>query len=78
MYKNNSRDSCKFRGFSPLQLHRKLKVWSSTIGYYSYTKRCHTFEKSNNLTLKLNEKGYSLILILKKRMKMLVSDNQTN
>jgi len=40
MYKNNSRNISKFKGFSPLQLHRKLKVNSSAIGYYSYTHRC--------------------------------------
>ena len=38
-YKNNSRNSCKFKGFSPLQLCRKLKNLSSEIGYYSYTNR---------------------------------------
>ena len=40
MYKNNSRDSCEFKGCSPLQLHHKLKVNCPAIGYYSYTKRC--------------------------------------
>ena len=39
MYKNNSRHSSKFKGCSPLQLHRKLKDWSSVVGYYSYTHR---------------------------------------
>ena len=34
MYKNNSRDSSKFKGCSPLQLHRKMKVNYSEIGYY--------------------------------------------
>lgn len=37
MYKNNSRDSSKFKGCNPLQLHRKLKDLSSEVGYYSYT-----------------------------------------
>ena len=37
MYKNNIRNSSKFKGCSPLQLHRKLKVNSSATGYYSYT-----------------------------------------
>jgi len=45
MYKNNSRDSSKLKGCSPLQLHRKLKDWSSEIGYYSYTHRYHTYKK---------------------------------
>ena len=38
-YKNNSRDSSKFEGCSPLQLHRKLKDLSFAVGYYSYTNR---------------------------------------
>lgn len=42
MYKNNSRDSSKFKGYSPL--HRKLKDLSSEIGYYSYPKRYHTLK----------------------------------
>jgi len=36
MYKNNSRDSSKFKDCSPLQLHCKLKVKYSAVGYYSY------------------------------------------
>jgi len=39
MYKNNSRDSRKFKGCSTLQLHRKLKDLSSAVGYYFYTNR---------------------------------------
>ena len=39
MYKNNSRDSCKFKGCSPLQLSCKLKDFSYAVGYYSYTNR---------------------------------------
>ncbi len=44
MYKNNSRNSSKSRGCSPLQLNHKsdnfgMKNLSSTVGYYSYTKR---------------------------------------
>jgi hypothetical protein len=39
MYKNNSRDSSKFKRCNLLQLHRKLKKLSSEIGYYSYTIR---------------------------------------
>jgi len=37
MYKNNSQDSSKIKGYSPLQLHGKLKVNCSEVGYYSYT-----------------------------------------
>ncbi len=44
MYKNNSRDSSKFKGCSLLQLHRKLKVNRSAIGYYSYTKSLLTIK----------------------------------
>ncbi len=37
MYKNNSRDSCKFKGCSPLQLSCNLTGMKPAIGYYSYT-----------------------------------------
>jgi len=47
MYKNNSRDCSKLKSCNPLQLHRKLKVWHSEIGYYSYTKRCSQLKKTN-------------------------------
>jgi hypothetical protein len=39
MYKNNSRVSSKFKGFSPLQLSCNLTGMKPAIGYYSYTKR---------------------------------------
>ena len=39
MYKNNSRDSSKFKGYSSLQLCGKLKVTCHVVGYYSYTYR---------------------------------------
>jgi hypothetical protein len=42
MYKNNSRNSCKFKGRSPLQLSCKLTVMKPAFGYYSYTK-CYSF-----------------------------------
>jgi hypothetical protein len=45
MYKNNSRDSSKINGCSPLQLYCKLKDLSSAIGYYSYTYRYLQAEK---------------------------------
>ena len=47
MYKNNSRDSIKFKGCSPLQVSCKLKDFSSEIGYYSFTKRL-AFIKTNH------------------------------
>ncbi len=36
MYKNNSRNSSKFKGCSPLQFHRELEDLSSAVGYYFY------------------------------------------
>ena len=39
MYKNNSRDSSKFKGCSPLQLSCSLTGKCNAVGYYSYTKR---------------------------------------
>jgi hypothetical protein len=39
MYKNNSRDSRKFKGFSSLQLSCNLTGKCPAIGYYSYTHR---------------------------------------
>lgn len=39
MYKNNSRDSSRLMGCNQIQLYHKLKDLSSTVGYYSYTKR---------------------------------------
>ena len=39
MYKNNSRDSSKFMGCSPLQLGSDLTGKCRAIGYYSYSNR---------------------------------------
>ena len=39
MYKNNSRDSSNFEGYSPLQLCCNLTGKSHADGYYSYTNR---------------------------------------
>jgi len=39
MYKNNSRDSSKFKGCSPLQLSCNLTGKCHAVGYYSYTNR---------------------------------------
>ena len=41
MYKNNSRDSSKFKGCSPHQLFCNLTGKYHAIGYYSYTKLVH-------------------------------------
>ena len=43
MYKNNSRNSSKFKCCSPLQLSCKLKDLSFAVGYYSYTSRWAAF-----------------------------------
>jgi len=45
MYKNNSRDSSKIKGCSPLQLSCNLTGKCNAVGYYSYTKRCSQFKK---------------------------------
>jgi len=37
LFKNNSRDSSKFKDCSPLQLSCDLIGMKQTIGYYSYT-----------------------------------------
>jgi len=47
MYKNNSRDSSKFKGCSPLQLSCNLTENFNAIGYYSYTNRYATFNGNN-------------------------------
>ena len=39
MYKNNSRFSSKFKGYSPLQLSCNLIGLKPAVGYYSYTQR---------------------------------------
>ena len=39
MYKNNSRDSSKFKGCSSLQLSYILTGKRNAVDYYSYTKR---------------------------------------
>ena len=40
MYKNNSRDSSKFKACSLLQLSCNLTGKCHAVGYYSYTDRC--------------------------------------
>ena len=39
MCKNNSRDSCKFKVYSPLQLSCNLTGKYHAVGYYSHTHR---------------------------------------
>jgi len=39
MYKNNSRNSSKFKGCSPLELSCNLTGKCHAVGYYSYTYR---------------------------------------
>ena len=43
MYKNNSRNSSKFKGCSPLQVSYSLIRKYHAIGYYSYTNRYGLF-----------------------------------
>ena len=45
MYKNNSQNSSKFKGCSPLQLSCNLIGKCNAIGYYSYTNRYEQFNK---------------------------------
>jgi hypothetical protein len=40
MHKNNSRNSSKFKGCSPLQLSYNLIGKCHAVGYYSYASRC--------------------------------------
>lgn len=47
MYKNNSRDSSKFRGYSPRQQSCNLTGKCHAIGYYSYTYRYVKLNKKN-------------------------------
>lgn len=46
MYKNNSRDSSKFKGCSPLQFSCNLTGKYHANGYYSYTQRYRAFKKN--------------------------------
>ena len=39
LYKNNSWDSSKFKGFNPLQFSCNLTGKCQEFGYYSYTNR---------------------------------------
>jgi hypothetical protein len=39
MYKNNSRDSSKYKSCSPLKLSCNLTEKYHVVGYYSYTNR---------------------------------------
>ena len=57
MYKNNSRDSSKLKGCSPLQLSCNLTGKCHAIGYYSYTKRYRAFKKKTRTLRKAIEIG---------------------
>lgn len=54
MYKNNSRDSRKFKGCSPLQLFCNLTDKCHAVGYYSYTYQLCSILKDN--TMKFSER----------------------
>jgi acetyl esterase/lipase len=66
MYKNNSRDSNKFKGCSPLQFLCNLTGKCHAVGYYSYTKRCATCKKypAINETYKMKIKILAIGLIM--------------
>ena len=48
MYKNNSRDSRKFKGCSPLRLFCNLTRKCHAVGYYSYTHRWQSYFMSEH------------------------------
>ena len=48
MYIANRRDSCKFNGCSPLQLHLGLIGLKHAIAYLPYTKRCRAYKKDTS------------------------------
>jgi len=55
MYKNNSRDSNKFKGCSPLQYSSNLTGKCYAVGYYSYTNPCgqaKEYQKHNKFSSK--------------------------
>jgi len=58
MYKNNSPDNSKFKGYSPCQPSYDLTEKHHAVGYYSYIKRWQIVNtgKLNQLKLK-NEKS---------------------
>ena len=61
MYKNNSRDGSKFKGFSPYQLSCNLTGKYHAIGYYSYTNRYPPFEMKHLLSLILLVSNLTLL-----------------
>ncbi len=57
MHKNNSRNSSKFKGCSPLQLSYNLIGKCHAVGYYSYASRCRkTQEKTYGCGLGVYDK----------------------
>jgi len=54
MYKNNSRNSSKFKGCSPLQFCCNLTGKCHAVGYYSYTHRYAQYKKNSNEELHTN------------------------
>ena len=59
MCKNNSRESAYSGGFIPLQNCIDLIGLSPAIGYYSYTKRCLQWQRSQSATSELRRKLYT-------------------
>jgi hypothetical protein len=56
MHKNNSRNSSKFKGCSPLQVSCNLTGKCYAVGYYSYAKRCTPFKKSELARMNIDRK----------------------
>lgn len=48
MYKNNSRDSSKFKGCNPHKISCSVTGKCHAIGYYSYTNRCHALKNQHH------------------------------
>jgi len=49
MYKNNSQDGSKLKGYNPLQLSCNLIGKCLAVGYYTYTnQRCNAFEETES------------------------------
>ena len=55
MYKNNSRFSSKFKGYSPLQLSCNLIGEYHAVGYNSYTKRLPASTKISHKSIKIKK-----------------------
>jgi hypothetical protein len=68
MHKNNSQNSSKFKGCSPLQLSCNLTGKKPAIGYFSYTKTLWLIKivRDNGISTKVDD-YYKKFLILNNR-----------